>query len=193
MMNELIDFHQTDLWISLISIIFNPLFWNIVARKEHSTRFLTKLFRSPYRACYFLGTLIFSIGILRDHLYQKALLTQPTHDFLNRPILARILFSIGSSLVISSMWKLGITGTYLGDYFGILMDQIVIGFPFNITQSPMYDGSTLCFLATAFHFKSPAGLFLTGLIYLVYQIALRFEDPFTASIYAARDSKKKVN
>lgn len=33
-----------------------------------------------------------------------------------------ILFASGSTLVASSMWKLGVTGTYLGDYFGILMD-----------------------------------------------------------------------
>lgn len=36
-------------------------------------------------------------------------------------MLAAILFTVGSTLVASSMWKLGVTGTYLGDYFGILM------------------------------------------------------------------------
>lgn len=189
---RLIDLYQVDLWISVLSIVFNPIFWNIVARKEHSSRFLTNLFGGdPYRACYFLGAVIFFIGILRDHLYQRALLSQPTHDFLDRPILARALFGLGSTLVGSSMWKLGVTGTYLGDYFGILMDEMVVGFPFNLTQSPMYDGSTLCFLASALHFKSPAGVLLTSLVYLVYQLALRFEDPFTSAIYAARSSKKK--
>jgi methylene-fatty-acyl-phospholipid synthase len=42
---------------------------------------------------------------------------------------------------------LGVTGTYLGDYFGILMDKMVTGFPFNILDNPMYIGSTMCFLA----------------------------------------------
>ncbi|KAF8521643.1 hypothetical protein JB92DRAFT_3275043, partial [Gautieria morchelliformis] len=32
-----------------------------------------------------------------------------------------LLFSIGQTFVISSTWVLGITGTFLGDYFGILM------------------------------------------------------------------------
>ena len=46
------------------------------------------------------------------------------------------------------MWQaLGVTGTYLGDYFGILMDKMVTGFPFNILDNPMYIGSTMCFLA----------------------------------------------
>jgi methylene-fatty-acyl-phospholipid synthase len=44
---------------------------------------------------------------------------------------------------------LGITGTFLGDYFGILMKEKVTGFPFNITNDPMYNGSSLLFLADA--------------------------------------------
>lgn len=82
------------------------------------------------------------------------------------------------------MWALGITGTYLGDYFGILMDDMVTGFPFNITDAPMYYGSTMSFLGTAILFGKPAGILLTAEVFIVYLIALRFEDPFTASIYA---------
>lgn len=42
-----------------------------------------------------------------------------------------------------------LAGTFLGDYFGILMDHKVEGFPFNLLSDPMYDGSTMCFAATA--------------------------------------------
>jgi phosphatidylethanolamine N-methyltransferase len=97
----------------------------------------------------------------------------------------------GNTLVLSSMWALGITGTYLGDYFGILMDEIVTGFPFSVSSSPMYHGSTLSFLGTALWFGKPAGVLLTGLVWTVYSIALRFEDPFTAEIYAKRDREGK--
>jgi phosphatidylethanolamine N-methyltransferase len=97
----------------------------------------------------------------------------------------------GNTLVLSSMWALGITGTYLGDYFGILMDEIVTGFPFNVSSSPMYHGSTLSFLGTALWFGKPAGVVLTGLVWVVYSIALRFEDPFTAEIYAKREREGK--
>ena len=55
----------------------------------------------------------------------------------------------GNILVISSMWKLGIAGTYLGDHFGILMDAKLTGFPFSITDHPMYVGSTLSFFGYA--------------------------------------------
>ena len=89
------------------------------------------------------------------------------------------------------MWALGITGTYLGDYFGILMDDIVTGFPFNVTGSPMYWGSCLSFLGTALWYGRPAGILLTGFVYVCYKVALTFEDPFTAGIYAERDAKQK--
>lgn len=90
------------------------------------------------------------------------------------------------------MWALGITGTYLGDYFGILMDEIVTGFPFNVSASPMYYGSTMSFLGSALWFGKPAGLALTVLVFLVYKVALAFEDPFTAGIYAERDRKNAI-
>ena len=59
------------------------------------------------------------------------------------------LFALGQTFVVTSTWALGITGTFLGDYFGILMDHRVEGFPFNVLRDPMYVGSTLCFAATA--------------------------------------------
>lgn len=77
---------------------------------------------------------------------------QPTYVLLPRTIaapLSAILFITGQTLVVSSTWALGITGTFLGDYFGILMDHRVEGFPFNLLSDPMYDGSTMCFAATA--------------------------------------------
>lgn len=88
------------------------------------------------------------------------------------------------------MWALGVTGTYLGDYFGILMDEKVTSFPFNVTDAPMYWGSTASFLGTAILFGKPAGVFLTALVYVAYSIALRYEDPFTAEIYAKRERER---
>lgn len=90
-------------------------------------------------------------------------------------------------LVVSSTWALGITGTFLGDYFGILMDHMVTGFPFSVCDAPMYYGSTMSFLGTALLYGRPAGLLLTSWVFAVYLVALRFENPFTAGIYAKRD------
>jgi phosphatidylethanolamine/phosphatidyl-N-methylethanolamine N-methyltransferase len=94
---------------------------------------------------------------------------------------------MGNVLVLSSTWALGITGTFLGDYFGILMDDMVTGFPFNVVKSPMYYGSTMSFLGTALLYGKPAGLLLTFEVFLVYLAAKAFEDPFTSEIYAKRE------
>ena len=74
------------------------------------------------------------------------------------------------------MYALGITGTYLGDYFGILMDHKVTSFPFNITDAPMYYGSTMSFLGTAVLYGKPAGILLTIEVLMVYLVALSYEE-----------------
>lgn len=91
---------------------------------EHKHHTLTRLaFNNPYLGCYTLALTIFSLGILRDHLYTTALTHQPTLPALGYAevkVVAAGLFAVGAVLVGSSMWALGVTGTYLGDYFGIL-------------------------------------------------------------------------
>lgn len=59
------------------------------------------------------------------------------------------LVILGQIFVVTSTWALGVTGTFLGDYFGILMDERVEGFPFNVLRDPMYVGSTMCFAGGA--------------------------------------------
>lgn len=74
------------------------------------------------------------------------------------------------------MWALGVTGTYLGDYFGILMESKVTGFPFNVVGAPMYWGSTLCFVGTSLWKGRVAGLVLSVEVAVAYLIALRYEE-----------------
>lgn len=161
---------------------------------EYHNKILTRLFRGKAQtACYFLAATIFSLGIIRDLLYERALRHQPSHPLLDTAEASYIgyaLLAFGNVLVLSSTWQLGITGTFLGDYFGILMDDIITGFPFNVTDAPMYYGSTISFLGSALVYGKPAGLLLTGVVLVVYLVALRFENPFTAGIYAKRDAER---
>jgi hypothetical protein len=116
--------------------------------------------------------------------YQRALQDQPRQALLPAPldtIIPFLLFAIGQTFVVTSTWALGITGTFLGDYFGILMDARVEGFPFNVLRDPMYVGSTMCFAATALWYERPAGLVITAYVYIVYVIALRYEGYVTFS------------
>jgi phosphatidylethanolamine/phosphatidyl-N-methylethanolamine N-methyltransferase len=90
------------------------------------------------------------------------------------------------------MWALGVTGTYLGDYFGILMETRVTGFPFNVCPWPMYLGSWFCFVAVAVYRGSVAGLALSAEVAVGYVLALRWEDPFTGMIYERRERERKA-
>ncbi|EWC43982.1 methylene-fatty-acyl-phospholipid synthase [Drechslerella stenobrocha 248] len=191
---EWVDFSQQSLAIAVVSIFFNPIFWNIAARSEYHNKVITKLaLGNAYHGCYLLAITIFSLGILRDALYERAIRDQPSLDILTTPLaqtVAVALFATGNLLVVTSMWALGLTGTYLGDYFGILMDHKVESFPFNVTSAPMYYGSTMTFLGTAIWFGKPAGVLLTVQVLVVYLAALRFEDPFTSEIYAKRERQR---
>ncbi|OJJ49542.1 hypothetical protein ASPZODRAFT_138930 [Penicilliopsis zonata CBS 506.65] len=189
-LSNFLDLSQQSLQWSALAIAFNPIFWNIVARAEYRGHYLTRIFGGPYYGCYFLAFVIFSLGILRDHVYQLALADQPYYAPIHQPLLGGFLFAVGSVLVLSSMWALGLTGTYLGDYFGILMDSPVTGFPFNVTGSPMYWGSTLNFLGVALYKGKVAGVILTAEVFILYFFALRWEDPFTAEIYAKRERER---
>ncbi|KAF2145388.1 uncharacterized protein K452DRAFT_283744 [Aplosporella prunicola CBS 121167] len=193
-MSQYIDLSQPSLWLSAASIVFNPTFWNIAARQEYHNKVITKLFGgNSLRGCYALAVTIFSLGILRDFIYKTAIDAQPTLPALDTPTVRAIAYGLilsGNVLVLTSMYALGVTGTYLGDYFGILMDAKVESFPFNVTDAPMYWGSTMSFLGSALLFAKPAGIALTGLVYVAYSIALRYEDPFTGEIYAKRDRER---
>ncbi|KAK0707500.1 phospholipid methyltransferase-domain-containing protein [Lasiosphaeris hirsuta] len=192
-LTELVDFNQQSLLLSAFAIAFNPTFWNIVARREYRTKFLTRAFGSAQTACYGLAATIFSLGLLRDFLYERALRDQPSHPLLQGELptyAGYTLLALGNLLVISSTWQLGITGTFLGDYFGILMDGMVTGFPFNVTNAPMYYGSTMSFLGTSLLYGKPAGLLLTAEVLVVYLVAIQFENPFTAGIYAKREQQR---
>lgn len=166
---------------------------------EYKHRILTRLFGgNSRRACYALALSIFLLGVVRDALsaiqpcpyttnmcadlrssYERALRAQPSHPLLETPLaiaVAYTLIAAGNVLVLSSMWALGITGTYLGDYFGILMDQMVTSFPFNVTDAPMYYGSTMSFFGTAILYGKPAGILLSAEVLLVYLVALGYEE-----------------
>lgn len=230
-----VDWTEYHFLVALASICFNPIFWNVMARLEYKTHFLTRMWGSPYSGCYFLAVVIFSLGLLRDQLYSFsrihsltylplsflsfhihtlfhsnismlnyfikittktgfcvwsilllsfssyhiALRYQPKFDWNDTvvSIVSTLLIAIGLILVLSSFYRsrsvvsealfslslppflitpsfvwtcrLGITGTFLGDYFGILMKEKVTGFPFNLTSDPMYNGSSLIFLGDA--------------------------------------------
>jgi phosphatidylethanolamine/phosphatidyl-N-methylethanolamine N-methyltransferase len=158
------------------------------------------VFGTKERACSFFSFCVFTLGLVRDYCFTLAIKNQargPEHfPFLALPetiAFSYIISTIGSMFVFFSMKSLGIHGTYLGDYFGILKTERVTGFPFNVVEHPMYYGSTMCFLGTAIWYCSPVGVLLSAWVLVVYLIAgVGFEEEFTNQIYSSAAKKKKV-
>jgi phosphatidylethanolamine N-methyltransferase len=110
--------------------------------------------------------------------FHKAIAEQPHAQILAEPlnvVVPAVLVGLGQLFVVTSTWQLGITGTFLGDYFGILMDHRVEGFPFNVLTDPMYVGSVMSFVGTSLWYESPVGLLISLYVYIGYVIALQFE------------------
>ncbi|XP_060794763.1 phosphatidylethanolamine N-methyltransferase isoform X2 [Neoarius graeffei] len=181
-----IDLKEPSFCIAVISIMFNPFFWNVVARWEHRTRGLTRMFKSPYVACYCLGAVILLLNVYRSHSITVAMKSQPKMELLDRVqvyYMGTALMLVGSLFVISSFLALGFTGTFLGDYFGILMQQKVTSFPFNLMDNPMYWGSTVNYLGLALMNASLVGVLLSAVVALCYRVAIAYEGPFMEKIY----------
>jgi len=208
------NFEDPLVYVVFAHVIFNPLYWNIVARLEYNTRFLSKgVFGSKKPgdkrsliACAVNGVFIFVIGLTRDYLYNYVIEKQPPFMPLEEMfkeewhytglvinIFAAILLACGGILVLGAYYQLGLRGTYLGDYFGFYLPGEIHSFPFNVSTCPMYDGSSLNFLAFAIYNRSLLGVLVTILVFTCYHVACIFEDSFTREIYrkkAEEDAKK---
>jgi len=67
--------------------------------------------------------------------YHAALEDQPRLQLLPEKYATTFpvaLIGIGQLFVLTSTWALGVTGTFLGDYFGILMDHRVEGYVLSL-------------------------------------------------------------
>ncbi|XP_061455740.1 phosphatidylethanolamine N-methyltransferase isoform X3 [Rhineura floridana] len=209
LLRDYVDVTDPSFVMAVLCIAFNPLFWNLVGQWEHKNRSLTRIFRSPYVACYCLGALILFLNFLRSHCFTEAMKSQPklkVLDCLFGYYASVAIMAIGTVFVTSSFLALGFVGTFLGDYFGILMEAKVTCFPFNVLDNPMYWGSSTIYLGwSIMHFgkhcleiciakfthASPAGLILTAVVALCYAVALLYEGPFTEEIYHQKATKSK--
>ncbi|CAK1546594.1 unnamed protein product [Leptosia nina] len=189
-----IDFCEATYKVSLFFVLLNPVFWNIVSRLEYYTHLLTKITNNPKVGCYVLAVTIFSLCLIRSHYFVEAMAKQSSSEILNNDfvkLFGIILMILGQILVVMSTYQLGIIGTYCGDYFGILMKKRVTEFPFNICNNPMYRGSTMSFLGYALLHAKPAGILTAYCVHMVYEIAIKVEEPFTMKIYSSQKQNGK--
>ncbi|XP_075949302.1 phosphatidylethanolamine N-methyltransferase isoform X2 [Anarhichas minor] len=110
------NFHDSSFYLAVVAIVFNPFFWNVVARWEHRTRTLSRLFGSPYLACYCLGFVIVLLNVYRSHSMTVAMKSQAKWEVMDRTDVfyaGVALMVLGTVLVVGSFLALGFTGTFL--------------------------------------------------------------------------------
>lgn len=181
-------------WATAFLILFNPCFWNAVGRYEYRTKAISKRVGNNRTAVYLVAVAIFSLGLIRDVLFELSIRRCPINDILYKSAPLKLfgfgLLVCGWTLVLTSMYRLGIVGTYLGDHFGILFDERITAFPFSTFDHPMYEGATMVFMGTAVVQGSLVGIGLAGLAGIVYTVAGWVEGPFTAKIYSQHHTRK---
>ncbi|XP_041670895.1 phosphatidylethanolamine N-methyltransferase isoform X2 [Cheilinus undulatus] len=131
--------HDSSFCIAVIAIIFNPLFWNVVARWEHRTHRLSRLFGSPFLACYCLGFAIILLNVYRSHSITVAMKAQARWGVLERTEVfyaGVALIVLGTVLVVSSFLALGFTGTFLGSSRPVVLNLFSPGPPKYRFQRP---------------------------------------------------------
>lgn len=200
--------HLPSIGMAAIAIAGLPAAWNLVARNEYKRHTIEKTVRSKKVGACLLAAAIFLGSGARDYAFQNALRHNPSsvlpiiptrifgeaYAGVVRNVLrgaGAALMAAGTTLVVSAFLRLGVTGTYLGDYFGILMEERVTAFPFSHFDNPVYLGATFNFLAAALFQNSAVGVGLSMFVDIVYGISTTyFENPFTAMIYSKHDEER---
>ena len=179
-----------EFWVAMLCAAANPIFWNAVARLEYYTHLWSRVFCGARCGIWILAASILQLNAIRTALFYQAMERGPKSEFLGAypafKALGVALVCIGALFVCASFWKLGFYGTFLGDYFGILMEERVTGFPFSLLDHPMYMGSVMMYVGQSCLSASVNGLVLSFWIYLTYKAAIFIEEPFTAKMYAKK-------
>lgn len=147
-----VDVSKPSFALALIATILPPLVWNIIGPLEYYTRAVSTVVRKPIIGVYLSAIIVATLSVFRSAMFAIAMREQPVWDDLDDPIIHAVsgaAFVMGLTFFIGAYYRLQITGTYLGDYFGILRDERITRFPFSVLDNPMYDGSSIFHFAEA--------------------------------------------
>lgn len=147
-----IDLSDLALARAIVATVLPPLVWNLIGPFEYYTRLVSKIAVKPIIGVYLSGAIIACLSVYRSALFVVAINSQVRLNEMDTPLLHALggfLGIFGLSMFLGAYYRLGITGTYLGDYFGMFRDERITAFPFSVLDNPMYDGSSLLHLAEA--------------------------------------------
>ncbi|KAL7722748.1 Phosphatidylethanolamine N-methyltransferase [Entamoeba marina] len=186
---------------SAFFIFTAPALWNTLGHLEYNSRKISNFFGSKRNGFIFVMIAIIVLQILRNvTYYMSCIYSQPMFpaidEMLNNydgiiNIIAIPIQIIGWVLSLSSFYRLGFKGTYEGDCFGYLFDEMITSFPFGTVPHPMYFGGALLFISSALYYHSSTALVLSLWSIFNYVIfSYLVEQPYTEMIYSDREKKK---
>lgn len=184
-----------EIIISISMIILCPVTWNLVARYEFYTKNLSKLCGDNRLAADIFAHVLIEMGIFRNYMFVRVIKNQLKTEFFDEyyillEVIGYLLVGMGMHLNVFAYYRLGIHGIYYGDYFGVLCKEMCTSFPFSVLENPLYVGSTLMFLGSSILYRSPAGIFLTIIAWIMYKFASVLENPMTPLIYSPENIEK---
>ncbi|CAH1231968.1 PEMT [Branchiostoma lanceolatum] len=100
--------------ITVVLIMFSPTYWNLVARSEYRSHWVTRLFRSARVGCSVLAVSIMLLGLHRDWWFQQTLNSQPKVSALQIPVLGYAVIATGVALLEGS-----VAGLVLAAFVGL--------------------------------------------------------------------------
>lgn len=184
-----------ELIAAVVMIIICPITWNLVARYEFYTKKLSNFVGDNRLAADIFAHILIEMGIFRNYMFMRVIRFHNKLDFNHDisifiEIIGYLISVIGFNLTLFSYYRLGIHGIYYGDYFGVLCKEMVTAFPYNVLENPLYVGSTLLFMGFSILYRSPSGIILTILAWIMYKFASFLENPMTPLIYSPENIEK---
>lgn len=170
-----VDFTEENFIRSVLYSFVCFLWWIILPHLEFKYKIVTKLTGGDAeKACDFLAYFMIYSGTVRNQVINEMI---NRNKFMNYGVLeipiqiaSYILMTFGLVLVAFSFYRLGLRGMYFGDHFGFLFKEKIISFPYNYFPHAQYVGTTAFFIGFSLCFHSLAGILISLLIYLLYEI-----------------------
>lgn len=162
--------------------------WIVFPHLQFKYKLISRLFGNDLgRACDFLAYYLMYIGTIRNHVFNEAIDRNLHIEYGKFEIpLVTISFpmmAIGLVLIFGSFYRLKMRNMYFGDHFGFLFEEKITSFPYNYVDNPQYVGTTLFFLGYSVFKHSPAGMFISLVIFVLYKILNLVEDRKLAIFY----------
>lgn len=194
---EHIDFSEYNFVQSVLYSILCFLGWIIIPHLQYKYKIVSKLIGGDdEKVCDFLAYFLIYTGTIRNQAINEMINKNKMMYYgkLEIPIqiFSYLIMAFGLILLAFSFYRLGLRGMYFGDHFGFLFKEKIISFPYNYFPNAQYVGTTAFFIGFSLAYHSLAGIFMSVLIYLLYQILSILESKKLEIFYPPKNKNNKL-